>query len=305
MGNKQRGRNSRNKLQRPKRVHKQVTQQKQKSIKKTKRFQNLQAAVKNSISHIADHWLADITMTVLGLTLLVFGNPVLFGVGFVYLIWLVIYLLWRNWPTPIGREWKRSAVIIGVMISVTVVLSVAIKLKYFPTPEPEPEFSGTLIPTNEPTPKTDAYCLRIPPNPFGIYYGDSVAYFDGQPATIVEISKIPLLKVTKNDNEIRISAKLFDEDGKIVAEITDNEFSINRNNFFEKKRPDRSSLIVRDQKGVEVLNVRYVNSSAIKVSGLFRYKDRSVMISQDKTFIGRTSISRACSVNPNVVIAQQ
>lgn len=48
-------------------------------------------------------------------------------------------------------------------------------------------------------------------------------------------------------------------------------FIVNRNNYLEMKRPNRSTLVVVDQYGTEVLNMRYINEKALKINGLLAY----------------------------------
>jgi hypothetical protein len=55
-------------------------------------------------------------------------------------------------------------------------------------------------------------------------------------------------------------------DGKIIARMERNGFVLNCNNYLEVKK-DKSSLIIIDEYGLEVLNVRYLNPQAIAVTG--------------------------------------
>jgi len=41
------------------------------------------------------------------------------------------------------------------------------------------------------------------------------------------------------------------EDGRLIARLNGNGFVINRNNYLEMQRPDRTRLIVYDQNGNE------------------------------------------------------
>ena len=71
----------------------------------------------------------------------------------------------------------------------------------------------------------------------------------------------------------------------MVATIENNEFRINPNNYFYIERPDRHTLIVRDQQNRECLNVRFLNPAAIKVLGVFEFptaKIPAIVIDKEK-----------------------
>lgn len=72
-----------------------------------------------------------------------------------------------------------------------------------------------------------------------------------------------------------ISARLFDEDGKLVAELSSNGFDVAfPPTTFRVRRPNRSTLIVRDSRGKEVLNLKYLNPSAFAMTGIFCLPDK-------------------------------
>ena len=75
-----------------------------------------------------------------------------------------------------------------------------------------------------------------------------------------------------------------------MADIEDNEFHINQNNHFRQKRPDNHTLIVYDQRNVQVLHIRYLNPRAVKVLGTFHCPDHaSVVVLEDSVSIGGKS----------------
>ena len=85
--------------------------------------------------------------------------------------------------------------------------------------------------------------------------------------------------------------------------IEDNEFTINQNNYFKRKRPDKTTLVVYDQSNAEVLHVRYLNRSAVRVTGVFRYGDRVVVIDDNSARIGMVTLSGSCTTNSLVMIS--
>jgi hypothetical protein len=92
---------------------------------------------------------------------------------------------------------------------------------------------GWLFPANDPTPRVcgDAiargyYIVFMPGLPVG------VAEF---PDIIVNVNGQDLISVDKKDQLMSISANIFGRDGRVVAIIKDNEFTLNKNNFSKKK----------------------------------------------------------------------
>ncbi|MGC9995145.1 MAG: hypothetical protein ABSE79_07465 [Terriglobia bacterium] len=72
-------------------------------------------------------------------------------------------------------------------------------------------------------------------------------------------------------DQICLGVRIFGRDGRIVAEIRDNEFSSNPNNYFRKERPDKSTLIVYDQEDKKVLDVRFLNPTTVRFLGILNY----------------------------------
>lgn len=166
----------------------------------------------------------------------------------------------------------------------------------------ETEHHGRLEPAHDPDPPLPPRCVKKYADSWGVFYGGSVNFNTRPDVTIVTIASKPLLAVRKTPDGLAISASIYGEDGRIVAEVKDNEFSINQNNYFRRARPDRSTLTVYDQFNSEVLSVRYVNPSAIRVTGVFRYAGREVLIDETKTRAGNFTMMAFCGTNSESVI---
>jgi hypothetical protein len=70
---------------------------------------------------------------------------------------------------------------------------------------------------------------------------------------------------------------ILDKEGKVIVTFEKGHFTVVQTNILDMKRPDRSTLIVRDQYKNEVLNVRYLNERSLQVSGLLRYPEVGVI----------------------------
>lgn len=137
------------------------------------------------------------------------------------------------------------------------------------------QFEGWLYPASDSDPPCDTK-FPLPDNAIALYLGNSrLVAGKGVSMWAVLVPQdrrisTPILVVEQGSRgRIALDLDVRGEDGRIVARIQHNYFVLNRNNLLIKQRPDRSTLLVTDQKGTEVLNVRYVNRHAIHLLGTF------------------------------------
>jgi len=136
-----------------------------------------------------------------------------------------------------------------------------------------------------------------------LFFGNSVAYTNTFPHTVIEVKDEQLLVINKEKEKITISAKFFSRDGKIVAQLKDNTFYINPNNYFRIERPNDHKLILYDQETTQILNVEYMNPSVIKLLGTFYLPNRPpLIIGEDWQTFGGLKMSGNCFGNNRVDI---
>ena len=172
---------------------------------------------------------------------------------------------------------KATIISVGVLATILVWIAVIGAIKVV-GPQ-EAEFSGLLSPANEPTPPNQ--CGKIPDNAILLLLGNSASYTSRSSQTVIQLKGDNVLSVEKDNGNIAVNATVFSRDGRIVADIRRNEFSINPNNFFRKERPDTHTLIVYDQENRKVLDVSYLNSRTIKFSGILNHPQMELVISGD------------------------
>ncbi len=133
------------------------------------------------------------------------------------------------------------------------------------------QLKGRLLPANEPMPSHS--CGQIGPNELAVFIGSNTFITHKFPQTILEISGKRILVVDKmTDGSISVSLDIRSRDGRIIARLHDGEFVINPQNYLDGiPRKDRSSLTVTDQNGMQVLDMRYINSQAIKINTVLKY----------------------------------
>jgi hypothetical protein len=102
-----------------------------------------------------------------------------------------------------------------------------------------------------------------------MFVGNNIDFISHFPNIVLRIGNDDLLVVDRREGKVAVNAKVFSSDGKIVAEIKENEFFINPNNYFRRERPNTHSLAVYDQQDRKVLDIDYFNSRGIRLDGIF------------------------------------
>ncbi len=158
-----------------------------------------------------------------------------------------------------------------------------------------PQTSGVLLANKKPTPQEFMCTANTSPSDMTLIYGNNVSITDNFPHPVIKVGDQTLLTIGKKGKGITVTGKLFSRDNRILAELKDNKFFINPNNYFRLERPDEHTLVVYDQQGDEALNVEFINPSVIKVFGRFYFPDRApVIIDKDGTKAGELRISGNC-----------
>lgn len=160
-----------------------------------------------------------------------------------------------------------------------------------------------------PASETDPPCnsrYPLPDDAIALYLGNS-RLVAGKDVTMWDVLDpqdrriaTPILVVERDSRGgIALDLDVRSKDGKIVARIKRNYFVLNGNNILTKRRPDRSTLIVTDQEGTEVLNVKYLNPHAINLLGTFYVigQKEPVVINEVTQDMGgsRMMLSGACN----------
>jgi hypothetical protein len=159
---------------------------------------------------------------------------------------------------------------------------------------PTSETKGVLIPDNATTPPYD--CGAVPPDAMIIFLGNSVAYqINPFPINIFTVAGQSFLSIDKIKDNLYISAKIFSYDSKILAEIRDNIFYINPNNYFRIERPNKHTLVVYDQQSRKVLDIYFINSKSVKILGIFNIPNRiPIVIEEEKQKIEGGTYEKNC-----------
>ena len=114
-----------------------------------------------------------------------------------------------------------------------------------------------------------------------LWMGKAMWVIKSFPQTVISISQRKLLSIDFKEGKLSLSAEIFGPDGRIIAAIENNEFDLNRLNYFRKRNPDLNTIIVDDQYNNEVMNLRFFNQNAFRIKGIFQYMGHKIKIDDE------------------------
>lgn len=145
--------------------------------------------------------------------------------------------------------------------------------------ESEASAPDKLLPGSGVSPELPHYATdRIRNSQFFIYFGNQIACADTFPFMIISQKGEPMLRLDRNGNELLLSAKFFNKDGKIVCEIENNRFHPNDRFLFRIDRPSENKLSVYDDEARRVLEVEYINTRTVRIDGRYYLRDKVEMV---------------------------
>jgi hypothetical protein len=126
--------------------------------------------------------------------------------------------------------------------------------------------------------------LNLGENSLKVYLGRIMVSYSIFPHNIFTVNgKNPLILNRDESGRIALTMDILDKDGKVVVRFDNGHFTVNQNTRLDMKRPDRNTLIVHDNYGNEVLNIRYLNKQSVAISALLQYSQaRPVRIEKTK-----------------------
>jgi hypothetical protein len=161
------------------------------------------------------------------------------------------------------------------------------------------ELSGLLVPSDEPDPPLPSSCYRMgpfPPDALRVYLGGNVGYTTSDEVSVLNVKGTDVIDLRRTSKGLAINAKTFSGDGKVIAEIVDNRFYVNPNNFFRIEKQDSHSLIVHDLQGRKVMDIRYINSHSVSVLGIFQVPGAPPLVVDEKQLtLGPIHLTGSCA----------
>ena len=164
----------------------------------------------------------------------------------------------------------------------------------------------TLIPANEPTPSLPVGCstLKTPvaSSSLLLFMGNSLYISTKNTQDVSTYHDNSLLNVSHNSQgQISINADVWNIDGTLVGQIMNDSFLPATSTKLSISNPDKSTTIIYDQSGNELLYFHFINSLTMSLRGIFSDEVGSkFQIQQNKQIIGPLTFSEDCLRNSTI-----
>lgn len=203
-------------------------------------------------------------------------------------VWWVAVVLVVEILAKLGIGTRSISGAVGVVVLAAVVA--------WRVPPNEDETHGWLVPGQSDAPQIP--CKGDSPSDRSVYLGDHVRHrlvADEDHGCVIGMAGREILGITQRDGKASVSAELYDRNG-LLARIVDNEFELNSNELFRRRRPDLSTLKLEDRWGQEVLTVQFLNPNAFYVTGRFYYPGLGdLLVKPDGVWLGTNHLAPACT----------
>jgi hypothetical protein len=110
-----------------------------------------------------------------------------------------------------------------------------------------------------------------------IVFGNNI--FEGTP-NILTVNDNPIFTATVKNDKLFISIIIFDREGKLVAWIEENNWEINRNNYFKMEKSPTEIRVI-NQYGEVALHCIANPDGSVKVTGIFYVDDLQVIATNE------------------------
>jgi hypothetical protein len=178
---------------------------------------------------------------------------------------------------------NRTGQIGGVLVIMTLAFFVVRMINTYALDQELKLHTDWLIPASDPQPRTACPDpSELPTGTLTLVMGSNAAYASSFPAAVVVVeNKIQFSLNRDPQGRIAITTDVFDSADNAVVEIDHNRFTV-ANDVFKMERPDLSTLAVyiKNHKE-EVLWVRFLNPSTMRIRGVFRWRDAPSVVVTD------------------------
>ncbi len=102
---------------------------------------------------------------------------------------------------------------------------------------------------------------------FSLYLGSFICHLThAKEVVVLKVKGQELIRLNLTPEGAYVSATIIREDGRVVAQIRENEYAVNPNTHFESPiRVDKSTIRVRDRNGEQALYARFLNERAFQI----------------------------------------
>jgi len=200
-------------------------------------------------------------------------------VWLVTLVWFMASIFWTGavWYF-LSRRDPQTALWVACVGTILVLLAITSHLNNGIVDKREaakrPVYFGEILPANEPTPISVG---QLEKGSVALVLGGNTIITNNKTVALT-VGGQPFLSVRVQNGSLFLSARLVNSNNQPVVRIIDNEFQASPERTFNPRQPDRSSLLVRDENGQEILNVRFINPQVIRINGIFEIPGQNASI---------------------------
>jgi hypothetical protein len=112
------------------------------------------------------------------------------------------------------------------------------------------------------------HCPPPPIGQFAFYLAGGLVTSGSFPFTAVQVGKTALLGFDRKGRGLLLRFKVFDDRGDIIASCENNKYWVRQDARMDRSEPSR--LIVYDRKDERVLDLFFMNETAVTATGIFR-----------------------------------
>jgi hypothetical protein len=176
-------------------------------------------------------------------------------------------VVWYLLSKGLKREALWTGFIGGTVLLLAITLYIRNDLLRGEIEATRPVYAGFLIPANEPAPSLPP---DTPAGTISLLLGDDLRVLAGaSDKFIFSIDGESFLKIGLRAGRMTLSCLVTDAEGKTIVRLVESEFQAVPDRTFNPKQPDPHSLQVRDERGEEALNVRFLNPTTVRLTGRF------------------------------------
>jgi hypothetical protein len=121
-------------------------------------------------------------------------------------------------------------------------------------------------------------------------------------SNVLQIGDNVMLSMQRDGKRLAFDADIRNEQGKLVAHISHNEFHLVPGEYSYQERSDnRSKLTVYDKQGEKMLEVYYVNPNAVLIQGTFKSPDKTEVKIDERQIVVNTPRIRNARFSDNCI----
>jgi hypothetical protein len=140
--------------------------------------------------------------------------------------------------------------------------------------------NGKLLPGNDPMPITQCTSIAKPHDvvvSLGTHGNTSL--INNFPHTLVAIDMKPVVTVDRTQTGLLVlSVEMRDSENRIIARLDRNGFIVNNRYTLYMLRPDKSSILLENEYGEDILKTRFMNPQSFSITGIIYYKGKSIAL---------------------------